>query len=350
MLPTAEHIQQACDLAHAARVYLDSEPWHHIAETECFALRDPATNEQIFLSVRGDSDPQPGLALFRGAEGLASMFRLRHTPLESLDEREMLDISGTFVEFRPMSSLPARALRPLAAAGEWFKGDGLAPDFMTYLPGYVPGGPTAEEIRLLIIAMRETCSVADAVVDGHARLEAVDGRWIERQLRRSGDSWWWEHVRAKPDCSWAPRRLQPQPIDELTLARLQRLPRWQDEIWEIDLVPDTMVEELGPDERWPILLTLVVVDRATGQPRHYEDVRAQDRHARAGTRLAQALLEIGFRPDQLRVRDRRLRASIALVAQAIGARIVTVRHLPALDAAFDVLRLIRMRDRDRSGE
>ena len=340
MLTTAEHIHQVRDLAHAARVYLDFEPWEHITETECFALRDPATSEQVFVSVRGNSDPHPGLALFRGAEGMESMFRLRHAPLEFLDERGMLDISGTFVEFRPMSSLPARALRPLAVAGERFERDGLAPDFMTYLPGYVPGGPTVEEIRLLILAMRETCNVAEAVVEGHTRLETADGRWIERKLCRNGDSLWWEHVRAEPDFPLSPGRL-PQPIDELTLTRLQRLPRSQDELWEIDLVPDRMVERLGPDDRWPILLTLLIVDRATGVPRHFENVRAQDRYARAGGKLAQAFLEIGACPAQLRVRDWRLRAGIAVTAQAIGAKLITVQHLPALDAAFDVLRRLR---------
>jgi hypothetical protein len=242
------------------------------------------------------------------------MFFLRHVPLPSLDEREMLDISGTFVEFRPMSSLPAHALRPLAAAGNTFEPDGLAPDFMTYLPGYVPGGPTVEEVRLLILALLEACNVAEAVVEGHVRLEPVDGRWIERKLCRNGDSCWWEHARAKPDCPWPPVRLQPQPIDELTLVRLQRLPRAEDEIWEIDLVPDTRVEQLGPDERWPILLTMVIVDRTTGLPRHFEDVRAQDRHALAGGRLTRALLDIGLRPAQLRARDQRLRACIAEVA------------------------------------
>ena len=45
MLPTAEHTQQVCDLVHAARVYLDFEPWDHITEADCFALRDPATSE-----------------------------------------------------------------------------------------------------------------------------------------------------------------------------------------------------------------------------------------------------------------------------------------------------------------
>src|SRR5881394_3143799 len=231
MLPTAEHIQQARDLAHAARAYLDFEPWLHISEPECFALRDPATSEQIFLSVRGASDPQPGLALFRGTEGLNSMLELRYTPLGSLDERQMLDISGTFVEFRPMSSLPLRTLRPLAAAGVCFERDGLAPDFLNYLPGYVPGGPTEEDIRQLTLALHETCNVAMAVLEGHTRLEPTDDRWIERRLCRNGDSSWWEHVRARPDCPWPPERPQPQPVDELTLTRLQRLPRSQDEIW-----------------------------------------------------------------------------------------------------------------------
>jgi len=340
MEPTAEHVRQARDLAHAARVYLDCEPWIFITEPECFALRDPATGEQVFLSVRGDSDPGPGLAMFRGTEGIDSMFRLRHAPLESLDEREMLDISGTFVEFRPMSSLPARARRPLAAGGELFERDGLAPDFMNYLPGYVPGGPTVEEIRLLTLAMHETCDVATAVVDGHLKLAPVDEGWIERRLFRNGDSSWWEHVRAKPDCAWPPKRLQPHRIDELTVTRLERLPWLGDEIWEIDLVPLTMVQELGPDERWPIVLMLLIVDRSTGLPRHFERVRAPDRHAPAGPRLARALLEIGARPAQLRVRDQRLRAGIAEAARAIGAKLITVRQLPALDAAHDVLRAL----------
>ena len=212
MLPTAEHIQQARDLAHAARVYLDFEPWLHITEMDCFALRDPVTSEQVFLSVRGDLDPRPGLALFRGTDGLASMFRLGRTPLDALDEREMLDISGTFVEFRPMSSLPARALLPLAAAGVRFERDGLAPDFVTYLPGYVPGGPTSEEIRLLTLAMLESCHVTEAVVEGRTHLEPVDSWWIERRWLRNGESRWWEHVRAKPDCPWPPGQLRPQAV------------------------------------------------------------------------------------------------------------------------------------------
>jgi hypothetical protein len=339
MLPTAEQVRQARDLAHAARVYLDSEPWIFITEPECFALRDPATDEQVFLSVRGDSDPGPGLALFRGTEGFESMFRLRHRPLESLDEREMLDISGTFVEFRPMSSLPARALRPLAAAGDPFDRDGLAPDFMNYLPGYCPGGPTVDDIRLLTLALHEACDVATAVVEGHLKLAPVDERWIERRIFRNGESWWWEHVRAKPDYAWPPKRQQQRSsIDELTATRLERLPWSGDEIWEVDLVPLTMVQDLGPDERWPILLLQLIVDRSTGLPRHFERVPAPDRYAPAGLRLARAILEVGAKPSQLRVRDQRLRAGIADVARAIDAKLIAMRHLPALDAAHDVMR------------
>ena len=148
-------------------------------------------------------------------------------------------------------------------------------------------------------------------------------------------------MRAKPDCAWPPRRLQPHPIDELTVTRLQRLPFSGDEIWEIDFVPLTMVQELGPDERWPILVALLIVDRWTGRPRHVEQVPAPDRHASAGLRLARALLKIGARPAQMRVRDYRLRAGIAEVARAIGAKLITVRHLPAMDAAYDVLRAVR---------
>jgi hypothetical protein len=232
-------------------------------------------------------------------------------------------------------------LRPLEVSGETFERDGLAPTFFSYLPGYVPGGPTVEEIRLLTLGMQESCEVAMAVAIEDLRLEPVDERWIERRLLRNGDRWWWEHTRARAECRWPPCPLEPQAIDELTAARLARLPLMGGEIWEVDLVPLTMVRKLSPEERWPILLALVIADRWTGMPRHLEQVPAPGRHASLGPRLARALLELGARPAQLRVRDHRMRAGLAGAARAIGAKLITVRQLPAVDVAHEALRGLR---------
>ena len=339
MQPTPERIDQARGLNQAARKFLLSEPWEHIRESECFAFRDPDTLEQVFVSVRGGSDPCPGLAVFRGVEGYASMHRLGLRAIESLDERDMLDVSGTFVEFRPLASLPARALAPIEASGVEFEPDGLAPDFATYLPGYVPGGPTPEEIRLLTLALQLSCELIIPVIENYIHLERVDEHWVELRHVHGNEGCWWEAGRAK--CEFVrPSQfpLQPQPLDELSRARLQRLPEMLDEIWEIDIVPVAMIQELGPEERWPILLMLLLVDRATGQPRIFEYIPAPVRYTNAAARLIQALESIGACPAQMRVRDYRLRACIALVAQAMGCKLITVRHMPALDHAHGVLR------------
>lgn len=351
MQPNPEHIEQARGLNQAARQFLLSEPWEHIRESECFAFRDPDTLEQVFVSVRGDLDPCPGLAVFRGVEGYASMHRLGLRAIESLDERDILDVSGTFVVFRPLAELSARAMVPIESSGVEFDPAGLAPDFATYLPGHVPGGPTSEEIRLLTLALRLSCQLVEPVLENKLHLDCVDGRWIEFRHVHDRAACWWEASRTK--CGFVQPSLfppRPQPLDELNRARLQQLAERPDEIWEFDIVPVGMVQELAPEERWPILLMLLIVDRATGMPRHFEYIPAPVRYAQAAARLVSALLSIGARPAQMRVRDYRMRASIAAIAQAMDCKLITVRHLPALDVGHAVLRdLIRRDSAHRAG-
>jgi hypothetical protein len=337
MMPTAEHVRQATALVHAALAYRDCEPWTVIAERECFALRDPVSHEQIFVSVRGHAGGWAGLALFRGSEGIQSMSMLMYAPLESLDEREVLDISGTFVELRPMCLLPERANAPLEAAGVRIPSNELAPDFMTYLPGYVPGGPTVEEIRLLTLALQQAAAVTLDVVDDIVRLGPTDRNWIERRLVR-GETTRWEYVAVGQDVVPSPHRLSGDPVDELTRARLSRLPRHFHEIWAIDLVPISMVLELSDRERWPIVVALLIVDRESGRTVHSELLPAPARYDGIGGVLARSFVTVGARPGQLRVRDYRLRARIAPVARALECKLISMRYLPALDEAHVALR------------
>lgn len=337
MMPTAEHIRQASALVHAALAYRDLEPWHLITERQCFALREPVTNEQLFVSVRGHSDVWPGLALFRGAEGFHSMHRLMHAPLESLDEREMLEISGTFVEFQPMCLLPERAIRPLEAASVVIEPNALAPDFISYLPGYVPGGPTVEEIQLLTMVLQEVHAVTLDVVDDVVRLETTDQHWIEHRLVRS-ETPRWEYASVRREVDLSAHRPPPDLVDELTRARLRRLPRRLHEIWEIDLIPISRVRELSADERWPIVMALLIVDRDSGRMKHAKLLSAPTRYERIGEVLARAFVAVGARPGQLRVRDYWLRSRIAPVARALECKLITMRYLLALDDARESLR------------
>ena len=265
------------------------------------------------------------------------MHRLMHAPLESLDEREMLEISGTFVEFQPMCLLPERAIPPLEAAGVQIQPNDLAPDFMNYLPGYVPGGPTVEEIRLLTLALQEAAAVTLDVVDDVVRLGTADQHWIERRLVR-GETTRWEYAAVRQEVVLSPHHLSGDPVDELTRARLRRLPRHFHEIWEIDLVPISLVQELSAHERWPIATALLVVDRKSGRMEHSEFLPAPSRYEGIGEVLARAFVTVGARPGQLRVRDDRLRARIAPVARALECKLITMRYLPALARAHESLR------------
>ena len=152
-------------------------------------------------------------------------------------------------------------------------------------------------------------------------------RWNMRDGDEAPEAYEW----ASPDLGGPPPRI-PTP-DELTSARLVRLPMDEHAEWEIALASGAGALQPTPHHRPELMLTCFVIDRASDFIHHGFPLPSSTALDELQAQIVGVLLRLGFSPGRMLVRDVVVRSHLAPVAKLVGCRLQRVRSLPAVDAA-----------------
>jgi len=311
----------------------DLAPWCQLAPRQPYGVRDPISGRVVLAVVSGGDGTQPGISAFPGISGHLTMLRLIHDALPEVDQESLIGIRALICCYAARSALGTSERRLLEDAGFRFRRGELAPRFRSYMPGYTPWTLSADEARVLTLVLEHTLEFAmEAGLDSSFFEGAPKYSYRIRQLvsRDGYDDWIYAWAKADLEGD-SPVRLRR--LDELTSARLARLPCDDAAEWEISAESGLGSLDAGPDERPELLQMLFVVDRASGYIHLGEPVAAPNVLEEAQPMVSGLLLRLGYRPRRMLVRELALRAHLASLARAAGCRLQRVRRLPAVEAA-----------------
>jgi len=325
------------ELVRAAQVFHHSEPWKQLDSDQPFGVRDPRTNRVVLALVTGQSGIAFGLHTYPAFDGFVTLQLVLRGLLSHPDEASFLSMRSTICQFVKRSDLPPEERRSLRAAGYVERSGEPLPMFRSLVPGFLPWRLDEEEVRLLTLVLEQTIHVARDVALNPKLFDGGSGNsYLTRRSMSDGDDAPDAYEWAGPDF-FGPRKRVPIP-DELTATRLARLPLREDAEWEIALALNGGVLQPTPGHRPEMLLTMVVVDRASGHVHHGEPLPASSALDDVGARLARTLLDLGYAPRRILVSDPALRAQLAPVARFARSRLLRVQHVARAERARDGLR------------
>jgi hypothetical protein len=324
------------DLVRTAYRVLEASPWEILDDNHNFGVEDPESGEVAYVSVIGSGGIQRGVAVYPGTKGFETLLftQLDAMPQERDDALLLIrSIGCMFDEPRELSPDDRKLLRD---AGVQVRGP-LAPSFVSYLPGYEPWALDAAEARLITHVMEQTLVVVEEFRRNPTLIEiAPVKRYLTRVPVAGSTPTAWSsvfkaprHKRESKSEAWTP--------DELTLARLAKLPITNDTDWEVDAVTGMGVLAANAQQRPQILRMLMVAERPSGRALKPEAIPAPEFARSAGPAFVQTLLEAGARPRRILVRDYELRGLLAPIAKGLGCKLLRVQYLPEIDRMRDSL-------------
>jgi hypothetical protein len=328
-------------LLAAADAFGTLAPWSWMHDSELLGLRHPATGEEFLCSILGRLRQVFALLVFRRETGRRWILE---TVLNADDSDRPEDPDSGMeqdcvkVGFEPKGELTKEDRAVLTAAGftPTMKRGCVWPAFRSLVPGGYPWYLTQAEAELLLWALprvgafaalcRDTPGVGEEHQAGEAPFLPLDFDPAQRALRAE-------------DLDWHPLIAPPEPppdvasLDEATVARLLKLEQAKGFHLELDVFYSPVV--IAGEERPYFPKVAMAVDHASGFVGGFHMAESGDLQGAASLAqvLSGALLQLGSRPETLRVQRPRVGQMLATVANHLGIPIYGDPELSALNSA-----------------
>jgi hypothetical protein len=307
-------------------------PWDLLNEGQLILVRHPDQENFCYCSVMGAIGEVFSMHAYIGSEGYR-MFRKVSDGVET-DPAEFLATQNcVYVEFVSRRDLYSPDRKLLAAVDHpSSKGMG-APIFRSIRPGYHPWYVNAEEASLLVTCLRAVIAVCSEIA------RAGSAQYWQKPSAyplfvATADSWWIEMVEPvlPPEPPLSPARIRPE---ETASVRNRDYPVRG--ILELDYFV-SLIAVGGKNERKACTAVALAVEAGSGIVYQAELASPQ---AAAGDVLAKALIgairTTDAFPAEVRLRNARVKACIAPVAESLGLPLRVVSRLPALEEACESL-------------
>ncbi len=229
------------DLFQAAQGFYELGPWEWMTDSDMFGIEDPVTKEVAYLSVLGYGGELFGLVAYVGSEGFNGYVQMQIRGPEGLDWDLVAGQRCLTAFFEGREDLTARDRAVIRNLALRFRGPHAWPVFRSHRPGYEPWYVTADEARLLALALVQAQQVGRRLADDPQLLaRAAEGRYLVRvPLDKQGKRWKdaWQPPPPPPPLPTA------EPVPEDVLSKLTERPRHG--VWEADvfLVPALIQEK-----------------------------------------------------------------------------------------------------------
>lgn len=291
-------------------------PWRWLTDAQVFAIHPLDMPEPVYCSVMGQEDGIKGLALYPGRLGWRTYLRIGQTtgdedPLEALCQDRCL-----LLQLVPVAEAEQDDLALLRSIG--MEAGAVVPAFSSYVPGYVPQAPDAEEMAWLLPVMREVVTmIGELPGSGEVIPESGQNDLGRVLVRKQGESEWrMDWVLPGPVHDFTPKTVRITSAEE---AGLRGLPMVQ-EVW---LFEDLHLPEPSEDGsgRAFFARAVVLLGLEDQRFRGIDLLRPSEFPELLGSKLTRMLLEIGELPANLVVSRSENLVLMRPFCQALGTGI-----------------------------
>jgi len=337
ILPTLESWRRLYELVGQVK---QLAPWEWVTEEDLFGVADPDSGSLMFVSVMGMLGVHISVAAYLGEAALYDFLDFHDSPPEDMNfvvGARLLSMRQLQVSFEDRDMLREQDRAVIRQLGLTFRGRGAWPLFRSYEAGLVPWFITAEEARLLTLALEQVLEVAPRVRE-NARLLHVKRKehFLVRVSRReAGGLIWSDEIRRIP-----PPEVKAITVtmDEGLLAAFRHLPPHKLVI-EADLF--MLLSAIGDRERpyYPYMLMLVDSQNGiiVGQEMLAVETSYEGLLADVPMHVIRRLAGLGGVPSALHVSSPELYQVLQPVMQAAGIKLVSKARLPEIENARESL-------------
>lgn len=326
-------------LYQVAALFLESEIWEWMEESEIFGIQDPKTGEIGYCSFMELNDGEvPAIAIFRGTSGLREFEKTLKGEF-STSKAEFLAVQNFIrVEFVKKEGLDEVDLKVLKDLGLKVGKNAKIPLFRSYLPRYLPWYLNESEAQYLTLCLERALGFLDLYEEDFGLLDADDPEAILVDISTpapSGPFWelHWKVPEVAPQQSFSPslRSLGALGVNELQLRRIQkaRYPVDPQHHWEMGcFATEAVIETQGR----PRLGQVVILgDRQNEKMAFMGPVPLDATPAQA---VSQVLLDRidahHFIPSRICVSDPELQKDLIPLARKLGTRVLFNKILPEI--------------------
>lgn len=323
--PTMATWQQ---LYGAAVAFRDLACWEWLSDADLVAVQDPATREMGYCCVMGAAGEFFALAVYLGADGLASYVRVRDSTSDHEDA--VLDQKCLMASFGERAALEKEDLDTIKGLGLKFRGRNAWPLFRSHLPGYYPWHLTEREAKFLTLALEQSYEVASRARDEPGLLDSKGPTsMLARVPEVSGGGRRWRDEWIAPVVPSRPAGVAAAP-DELSLRRVKGSLSRRPMTWEIDVFYLPAVISEG--ERPYIPSVLLCVDRGSGFIFGTEVMGPKERIQPSGKLMAY-FSRAGAFPSEIAVTKKNVFEMLEPTALALGIELRLVKRVRMLERA-----------------
>jgi len=312
----------------------EMEPWLWVEETDIFGVKDPESDNVVFVSVMGLLGEYHAVALYCGVKALSQFWQMQHKAGEEDVAAMLCDIRQIHAAFGKKSELDASEKRVVKELGLNFKGANTWPYFRGYRPGYFPWGVDAEEARLLVLALEQLLVMAPRIKEDRrltARKPGTCTYLVRVPEKKDGVIEWHDERRECPPPPTSFRISIPQ-----TLVESVRALKTADLTIEMDVSPSPFrVGEKGERPQVPYLM--LAADSESGFVLGVEmltvDKDVEDMWAQVPDKFLRLLVKNGMRPKRVALRASWVPMVMGGICQDLGIEVITDRNLCAVAEA-----------------
>ncbi len=323
-------------LFDAARQFGDLRCWESSDDEHLFGVQNPETGEIGFCCIMGMAREYFGMALYLGAEGLATYYLTASgAPVEEVINvhRALLVTFGARKDLNPVDLSLIKDLKISTPERNMW------PSFRSIRPGYLPWFLNGPEARFMTHALTQAIGMSQRIKEDPDLLDTSDPDGFLVRVSEDGNQWrdeWQTIEPAAPFVIEIPS-LDPKLFDPLRTGPLKHGGTW--ELW-IGPLPEPMADPSEDRPFYPQLL--LCVDAVSGMVLDCHLMGPKIDYTDATRRIVQLAVKHKGLPATVRVDDCAVHEYMLEVARHLDFKVRQVDELPNLGMAFDSL-LIHLR-------
>ena len=312
-------------------------PWRWMQEDDLFAIQNPDTGENGFVSVMGSGGEHFAVGIYLGTEALMGFWMMHQMP--TFDMEMFLAFRQLQLSFEDREIVEEEDRAVMKKLGLKFRGRNAWPLFRSFQPGYLPWLIDATEARFLIYALEQTLQVTPRVKDNPDLLVTADNETYFGRVActEAGQPVWSDEAIVVH----APERSSLElPMNEALLEVVAAKPQRRGFTLELDTIGLEMI--VGDDEGRPYMPTMLLgVDAKSGMVLIHEFLNPAggplEMLGSIPATLVEQMAAWDNRPATIHVAEGPLADLVDLLSEALGWKVRLKEELKMLDAAAEAL-------------
>ncbi len=313
------------ELVQATEKFFAQHPWRLLGES-LFGVYDHLNNRTLYCTILGINGEVYGLAVYPGAKGLLSYYRIFTEDAKEFDPRIYLE--SLLISFEDREDLTKQDLDLLKQLGFSFRGRKRWPQFRSFLPGYLDEIPDENEVITMTTALRGATVFVQ--LEKREELASNDSGKIPVMYYDTENSDWKLNYRTPDSTSYDPPHITIP--NEITLQRLKKNYR-KIGIWEGRLLPlPTLIEQEQGRSYFPYMG--IWADHESGSVLGYEIADPDNASQALLDSFFSAIETSSFVPQTVLVEQEECENILHSLQAKLGFSVRRSVGLPALEEAL----------------